>query len=132
MAKTVTKILGVVFLLVGLIGFVAPGILGMHLSVAHNIVHLISGALALYFALTGTLRAVRSFCLIFGIVYGLLGVLGLVAGTGAERILTVIPGQLILGKMDHIVHVLLGAVFLLSEITDKTTAVVSTPVESNK
>ena len=104
----------------------------MHLSVAHNIVHLISGALALYFALTGTLRAVRSFCLIFGIVYGLLGVLGLVAGTGAERILTVIPGQLILGKMDHIVHVLLGAVFLLSGITDKTTAVVSTPVESNK
>jgi hypothetical protein len=132
MAKTVTKILGVVFLLVGLIGFVAPGILGMHLSVAHNIVHLISGALALYFGLTGTLRAVRSFCIIFGVVYGLLGLLGLVAGTGAERMLTVIPGQLILGKMDHIVHVLLGAVFLLSGVTDKTAAVVSAPLESNK
>jgi len=131
MAKTVTKILGVVFLLVGLAGFVAPGILGMHLSMAHNIVHLISGALALYFGLTGTLRAVRSFCLIFGVVYGLLGLLGLAAGTGTEQMLTVIPGQLILGKIDHIVHVLLGGVFLLSGIIDKTT-VVSTPVESNK
>jgi hypothetical protein len=104
----------------------------MHLSVAHNIVRLISGVLALYFGLTGTLRAVRSFCIIFGIVYGLLGLLGLVAGNGAELMLTVIPGQLMLGKMDHIVHVLLGAVFLLSGIRDKTTAVVSTPVESNK
>jgi hypothetical protein len=46
--------------------------------------------------------------------------------------LTEIPGQLTLGKMDHIVHMLLGAVFLLSGITDKTTAVVSTPFESNK
>ena len=46
--------------------------------------------------------------------------------------LTVIPSQLMLGKMDHIVHVLLGAVFLLSGITVKTMAVVSTPVESNK
>ena len=98
---------------------------------AHNIVHLISGALALYFGLTGTLRAVRSFCLIFGVVYGLLGLLGLAAGTGTEQMLTVIPGQLILGKIDHIVHVLLGGVFLLSGIIDKTT-VVSTPVESNK
>jgi len=93
MAKTVTKILGVVFLLVGFVGFFAPGILGMHLSMAHNIVHLTSGALAFYFGLTGTLRAARSFCLIFGVVYGLLGVLGLIAGTGAERILTVIPAN---------------------------------------
>ena len=31
MAKTVCKILGVVFLLVGLIGFVSPNLLGAHL-----------------------------------------------------------------------------------------------------
>ena len=63
---------------------------------------MISGALALYFGLIGTVRAARSFCIIFGVVYGLLGLLGLIAGEGAERMLTVIPGQLILGKMDHI------------------------------
>jgi hypothetical protein len=51
------------------------------------------------------------------VVYGLLGLLGLIAGEGAERMLTVIPGQLMLGKMDHIVHLLLGAIFLLSGIT---------------
>jgi Domain of unknown function (DUF4383) len=66
----------------------------MHLSVAHNIVRLISGALALYFGLTGTLRAVRNFCIIFGVVYGLLGLLGIIAGVGAERMLTLIPVSL--------------------------------------
>ena len=42
MAKTISTVLGVVFILIGLIGFFAPGFLGTHLSVAHNLVHLIS------------------------------------------------------------------------------------------
>ena len=47
MAKTVCKILGVVFLLVGLIGFASPHLLNAHLSAAHNVVHIVSGAIAL-------------------------------------------------------------------------------------
>ena len=53
MAKLVCKLLGVVFVLVGVAGFVAPGFLGTHLSLAHNAVHLISGAIALYFGFAG-------------------------------------------------------------------------------
>jgi len=57
MAKTVCKILGVVFLLVGVVGFVAPTLLGAHLSPAHNAVHIVSGVIALYFGFAGTLSS---------------------------------------------------------------------------
>src|SRR3712207_9565305 len=80
MAKTIAKILGAVFILVGIIGFLAPGLLGMHLSLAHNLVHLLSGALALYFGFAGTLPAARLFCIVFGVVYGLIGVAGFLVG----------------------------------------------------
>ena len=122
MAKTVCKILGVVFLIVGVAGFVAPGMLGTHLSLAHNLVHVISGAIALYFGFAGSYSGAKSFCLAFGAVYLLLGVVGFVMGTpGASaiaqmthqdpRLWKVLPGTLELGQMDHIVHVLLGVVF---------------------
>ena len=55
MAKTVCKILGVVFVLVGLCGFAAPGLLGAHLTPVHNVVHIVSGLIALYFGFAGTL-----------------------------------------------------------------------------
>ena len=124
MAKLVCKLLGVVFILVGVAGFVAPGLLGTHLSLAHNAVHLISGAIALYFGFAGSASAARGFCLVFGAVYLLLGIVGFVMGHPGASMMTgmmfedsklwkVIPGTLELGKMDHIVHCLLGVVFLI-------------------
>ena len=123
MAKLVCKLLGVVFVLVGVAGFVMPGFLGTHLSLAHNAVHLISGAIALYFGFAGSPSAARTFCLAFGAVYLLLGIVGFVMGApGASAIAgmtmedsklwKVLPGTLELGRMDHIVHCLLGVVFL--------------------
>ena len=113
MAKTVCKLLGVVFILVGLVGFVAPGFLGTHLSLTHNLVHIISGAVALYFGFAGTLSGARMFCIVFGIVYLLLGVCGFALGTGEDRMFEALAGLgLHLGTMDHVVHVLLGVVFL--------------------
>jgi hypothetical protein len=133
MAKTVATILGVAFILVGLIGFVMPGFLGTHLSMAHNLVHIISGAVALYLGLKGTLAAARTFCLAFGAVYLLLGIAGFLFGGGGQhtvagvpashgtdsRLLAVIPGTLELGTMDHVVHVLLGLVFLIGALLTK-------------
>ena len=122
MAKTISTVLGVVFLLVGIVGFVKPDLMGTHLSLAHNMIHIISGAAALYFGLAGTLSAARTFCLAFGAVYLLLGVAGfLLGGDGTatvanmshdSRLFKVLPGTLELGTMDHVVHLLLGAVFL--------------------
>ena len=135
MAKKISLLLGIVFLLMGVAGFVLPNLLGTHLSLAHNLVHIISGAVAIYFGTAGSLSAARSFCILFGIVYGLLGVAGFLLGTsgtvtmaGMEnmsdgRLFKVIPGQLELGTMDHIVHVLLGTVFLIGGLATRKDAV---------
>jgi hypothetical protein len=132
MAKTICKILGVVFLLVGLVGFVSPGFLGTHLSVVHNLVHLISGAVALYLGFAGTLSAARLFCIVFGLVYLLLAICGFLLGSDQvptvagmasmghdSKLWKVIPGQLELGTMDHVVHVLLAVLFLIGGFLTK-------------
>jgi Domain of unknown function (DUF4383) len=115
MAKTVCKLLGLVLLIVGICGFFAPKLLGAHLTLPHNVVHIVSGVIALYFGFSGSASAARGFCLIFGLVYLLLGVAGWFLGTGTEHMFN-IPNAtsplLMLGKMDHIVHILLGVVFL--------------------
>jgi hypothetical protein len=112
MANRVATILGVVFLLVGVLGFVMPNLLGAHLSLAHNVIHLVSGAISLWLGLKGTPAGAKNFCIAFGAVYLLLGIAGFALGTGADRMLAVIPGQLELGTMDHIIHVVLGVVYL--------------------
>ena len=126
MAKTLSTILGIVFLAVGLLGFAAPGLLGMHLSIAHNVIHLVSGALALYFGTKGTYESARAFCIIFGIVYALLGVVGFVAG-GTDYELTLIPNQLVLGKMDHVIHVILGVLFVIAGVSTRPVTTTATP-----
>jgi hypothetical protein len=111
MAKTVCKLLGVVFVIVGIAGFVAPTLLGAHLTMAHNLVHIVSGAIALYFGFAGSASGAKGFCLIFGIVYLLLGVCGWFLGAGPDHMWH-IGTLLMLGKVDHIIHILLGVVFL--------------------
>jgi len=112
MAKTVAKILGLVLLLVGVLGFTTvlkP--LGAHLNPAHNAVHIVSGVIALYFGFAATMSAARAFDLLFGAVYLLLGVCGYLLGAGNMHTLHL--GPLELGNMDHMIHIALGALFLL-------------------
>lgn len=113
MIKTVATIIGVIFLLVGLVGFASPNMMDMHLSTAHNVIHLVSGAISLYFGLWGSVSATSAFAIIFGAVYLLLGIFGFIAG-GTDGLFRAIPGTLVLGMMDHIVHLALGAVYLVA------------------
>ncbi len=115
MAKTICKVLGVVFLIVGLLGFVSPHLLGMHLSVSHNIIHLISALLALYFGFAASPSAARAFSLFFGAIYLLLGVLGFLIPGIVSGLLQAhtIPGRVHSLAPDNLVHILLGAVFLI-------------------
>ncbi|HEV8630294.1 MAG TPA: DUF4383 domain-containing protein [Thermoanaerobaculia bacterium] len=113
MAKKICTVVGVVFLLVGVAGFAMPNLLGTHLTLAHNIIHLVSGAIALYLGVKGSPGAAVTFCRVFGAVYLLLGVVGFALGSGSDRMLTILPDQLMLGTMDHAVHVLLGLLFLI-------------------
>ena len=114
MANRVATILGVVFLLVGVLGFVQPHALGAHLSQTHNIIHLVSGAVSLWLGLKGSASAARNFCITFGSIYLLLGLVGFVRGEGADRLFVVIPGQLELGTVDHVIHVVFGALYLIA------------------
>jgi hypothetical protein len=120
MAKSVATLLGFAFVLVGIVGFVDADLLGFHLSTFHNVIHLVSGAVALWVGSRGTVRAARSFCLVFGLLYLGLGAAGFVAGDGGDKILTIVPGDLVLGARDHLLHVVLGAVFLLAGIATRT------------
>jgi hypothetical protein len=123
MAKTVCKILGVVFLLVGIAGFFAPTLLGAHLTPPHNLVHIVSGVIALYFGFAGSLGGAKGFCLVFGIVYLALGLLGMfVFGDPAMDRMWHVVGILSLAKVDHLIHVLLGLIFLAGGLFTKGTA----------
>ena len=114
MAKTLCKIFGVVLLLVGIAGFLKDDLLGMHLTMIHNIVHLLTAAIALYFGFYGSDASARTFCQVFGVIYLLLGIGGFVA---PDVIANVIQSHSMTGDgnltPDNIVHVLVGAVFLI-------------------
>ncbi len=113
MAKTVAKIMGLVLLLVGVLGFThVLDSLGAHLSPAHNLVHIVSGVIALYFGFAGSLSGAKGFCIIFGLVYLLLGILGLAMGE-------LHIGPLLLGKVDHGIHLIVGAIFLAGGLFTK-------------
>ena len=84
---------------------------------AHNVVHLVSGVIALYFGFAGTLSAAKAFSLVFGVVYLALGILGMAIGTGADRMWML--GPLHFGQADHGIHILLGVIFLAGGLFTK-------------
>lgn len=116
MAKTVAKILGVALLLVGVLGFThVLDPLGAHIGpghTTHNLIHLVSGIVALYFGFAGSLGGAKNFCIIFGLVYLFLGMIGLAKGD-------LMLGPLMLGKVDHGIHIILGAAFLAGGLLSK-------------
>ena len=117
MARTICRIFGVAFVLAGLAGFAMPHLLGFHLTTIHNAVHLATGVLALYLGFAGSAGAVRSFCIVFGLVYLALGVLGFVAPGVVASVIghpLVDRGELM---PDNVFHAVVGAVFLLAGLT---------------
>src|SRR3954468_13206934 len=81
MVKTMAVLFGIILLVVGVLGFV-PAVtkndmlLGIfHVNAAHNVVHLLSGAVALFCGMTSA-GASRNYFRIFGVVYAAVAVLG--------------------------------------------------------
>jgi hypothetical protein len=116
--------LGIFFILTGLIGLIMPGFMGMHLSMSHSLIHIVSGALALWAGFADESRRAYTFSVVFGSLYGLLGIAGFIIGVpgypgvghmAADQYLwRVIPNILELGTIDHTVHLILSAAFLLA------------------
>jgi Domain of unknown function (DUF4383) len=117
MVKTAAILFGLVFLVVGVCGFfpnittpMPDGDGGMllgifHVNLAHNIVHLASGAVFLLCGLAGAGPS-RMFFRIFGIVYLLVAVLGYM--NGDKPILGMVANNM----NDVWLHVALAAVML--------------------
>lgn len=75
--KTIGLIFGVVFLAVGLLGFVLnPTLIAFGVNPLHNLVHIASGAVLLAGALVANGRNARTVNMTFGAVYLLVAALG--------------------------------------------------------
>ena len=122
---TVSIVIGVLFLAIGLLGFISNPIVGdsenviFHADTTHNIVHIASGALFILFGVAFPASA-GGFMMFFGIVYLALGVLGLItvgtAGTGK------LLGFLHVNGADNILHIALGVViFMAAAIRSRST-----------
>mgnify|MGYP001157859953 FL=1 len=104
-------ITGLVFLLLGLYGYIDPGGFGLfHLGGAHNVIHLIVGILGLA-ASFGEGYAFR-YSQVVGVLYLLLAVIGVFTGT--------LFGLMHVGLADNVLHFVVGAIalyfgFVLSE-----------------
>ena len=111
MIKTAAVLFGIVFILIGILGFV-PGVtdnhmlLGIfHVNPAHNVVHLLSGAAALFAGMT-SFGAARIYFRVFGVIYGLVAVMGFFVGDG------MLLGLISNNVADTWLHVVIAAVSL--------------------
>ena len=106
MAKSIVMVLGVVFVLIGILGFFNDPILGLfEVDAVHNIVHLLSGIVAIAMASRGEAGAIQ-YGKIFGVVYALVTVLGFILGSG------LLLGLMEINGADNVLHLLLAIVLL--------------------
>ena len=115
MVKKLAMLVGIVFVLIGVLGFVPAltpvgddgvrRLLGLFaVNGVHTIVHLLSGVVALAAAST-SYRAARMYFQVFGIVYAIVTVVGFIQG---DSVLGIFP----VNVADNILHLVLAVVFL--------------------
>ena len=126
--KTASIVIGITFIAVGLLGFVPNPIVGsshnaiFHADAVHNMVHIISGALFLVVAFAAPARA-RLFLKVFGVVYLLLGIIGLIT-IGSEG-MTDLLGFLPINGADNYLHIGLGIGIFLAGLLPESRAITS-------
>jgi hypothetical protein len=116
-AKTAAVLIGVIFIAVGLLGFVDNPIVGdsgnafFHAGRSHNIVHIVSGALILLVAFAAP-GSINGFLKIFGILYLAVGIYGMTQ-MGSDDMKSLF-GFLMVNKMDNYLHVALGLIIFIA------------------
>lgn len=115
-AKSAALLIGIIFIAVGLIGFIDNPIVYnsekaiFHADTAHNYVHIVSGVLFVFVALASPAFA-KTFMVLFGAVYLGLGIWG--ALTVGSESMTTLLGFLHVNTNDNYLHIGLGVVILL-------------------
>lgn len=109
MARTVALVFGIVFLLVGFLGFIlnptGGDLLGIFaVNALHNLVHLLFGVLGIAAAYMGWSRAYLQGV---GVIYLLLGVLGFIPGLYLSD--GMLLGIVHINLADNLLHLVLGA-----------------------
>lgn len=103
MAKTYMKIVGAIFVLVGVVGFFFPFHGLLSLTHTHNLVHILTGLVAL--AVSGSNEKSILFAKIFGVIYLLVAVIGLFTRD--------VLGLIILEPADTIIHFVFAIVSMV-------------------
>jgi len=110
MLQKFSWLLAIVFIVVGVLGFV-PGVttsgyfLGIfEVDTLHNIIHLVSG-LAFLWAAVSAEKTARMVFQVFGVVYAAVAVVGLIQGG-------TVLGLISTNMADHILHAVLAVVIL--------------------
>jgi hypothetical protein len=112
MLKIFTLILGGILILIGVLGFVNDPVFGLFdVDTVHNVVHLLSGALAIMTALISVSYA-RLFLIVFGIIYALVAIIGFVNNGD-------ILGLFYANRADHYLHTTIALSCLAVGFRDK-------------
>jgi hypothetical protein len=106
--RIVAMVIGVVFLVIGILGLLfdttGGNLLGFDVDLVHNLVHLLTGILGIAAAMTGWSRRFNQ---IFGIIYLLIGLAGLIpAFYFGDRLL----GLMHVNAADNVLHLVVGIV----------------------
>ena len=111
MVKTLGMLFGIIFLAVGILGFV-PGVtnnemlLGIFMvNTAHSVVHIVSGAIFLIASMSGA-GAARIWFQIFGVIYAVVAILGFMNPSGP------LLGMISNNPNDTYLHVVLAVLML--------------------
>ncbi|MBI4143703.1 DUF4383 domain-containing protein [Candidatus Woesearchaeota archaeon] len=93
--------LGAVLTIVGIWGFLSTGsVLGFGVTTAHNLVHLVSGVLGLLAGLTADGEHAKTYNIVFGVIYGITTILGLLNVAAIVDLLS-------LNTADNILHLVI-------------------------
>ncbi len=106
LVKSLAGLLGVVLLAVGILGFFNHPVLGLFdVNTLHNVVHIASCILGLAAASSGYGMS-RTYLIVFGIVYAIVALAGLLN-------ITLVVDLLVLNAFDNYLHAAIAAVCLI-------------------
>jgi uncharacterized membrane protein len=104
MAKKASIVFGIIFVIIGILGFFGNPIVGegglFHTDTVHNIVHLVLGIILLAFAKKSSAGTVLT---VIGVIYLIVAIIGFISGTSVLGIFEV-------NAADNWLHLVLGII----------------------